>query len=144
MDFPVEYLIGSENGGRERDEKDLQVTGNLSHLGFEAAKNHHCLPTRLCLDLLNGQLYSGRKVVDCTMRCDVSIEFRLTGSNDVPLDMGVLSEQFVPVFVGFRRPREGIRFLPSSLLFVNPILERGEFFRTEEAAFPMHNRNMEH
>lgn len=58
--------------------------------------------------------------------------------------MGVLSEQFVPIFVGFRRPWKGARILPNFLLFVNPILECGEFFRTEEAAFPSHNRNMEH
>ena len=40
------------------------MAGNLSCFWFEATKDDHRLPTGLSLDLLNGQLHGGRKVVD--------------------------------------------------------------------------------
>ena len=57
--------------------------------------------------------------------------------------MGVLSEQVVPIFSGFCRPWEGVRFLSGLLLLVNPVLEHSEFFRTEVGALPAHHRDVE-
>lgn len=44
------------------------MTGNSSCPRFETAEDHHRLPAGLPLDLLNGRLYCGCKVVDGAIR----------------------------------------------------------------------------
>lgn len=55
------------------------MTGNLPHAGLEATENDHRLLTRLSFDLLNSQLHSGWKIINGTVRCNVSVGSKLAG-----------------------------------------------------------------
>ena len=55
------------------------MAGNLPRFGFKATENDHCLPARLSFNLLDGQLYGGRKVVNGAVEYDVSVGVQSVG-----------------------------------------------------------------
>ena len=118
------------------------MTGNSSGSEFRTAEKDHCLPACLSFNLLDGHLHCDCEVINSTVRYGVRAFSTKGGSDNILLNVSVLSKQVVSMCLGFICLWESLRFLLQRPLLANLVVKLNMFVGGQNATLPTHHRHI--